>query len=656
MNRRLRSLLSVAAFTFGLLAPSFAAFGQVPPAVPALPDTERRTSYSISGTTCACAVGMALYGDSTDFQSWVEVYLNGVRVNFNDATFGWTITSPTGALGSIPRPVTDAVLTFNGVQTGTVQIVGARRPRRTSTFAENRGVAARDLNQILNDMIAQNRETWDKTNDVTGRALFAPAGETLTILPSATQRAGALLAFDPSGNPLAVAPGVGTGNVVGPGSSTNGDVACWNGTTGALLKDCGAIGTTTLTGDITGGPAVGTVPTTLATVNPNVGTWGSTTAVPALVVNGKGLITGASNITITPANIGAVPTTRQILGGAGMTAGGALSADVTLGLATIPNNTILANNTGGVAAPGDLTATQVLDMLGTTQGSIVYRNASAWVPLTPGTNGQLLTSGGAAANPSWTTASGTGTVTSVGSGTGITNSPASITGAGTVALTVPVVTANGGTGVVSPATHTIPINQGASAQANTGTGTTGQCVVSNGASADPSFKSGCRVLLNTLTASNSATLSDTTSLTSTYSSYEIVFDNLLPATNAVTLDLQVHSGGSFQSTSYINSTIGFTGGSVTPHNISTTAFVPLSNAADIVNVAPGASGYVRIDNPSGASVSKMVFGLGTYAGSTSVGFVTVAGLWNNAAAIDGFQFLMSSGNITSGTIKIYGFL
>ncbi len=42
-----------------------------------------------------------------------------------------------------------------------------------------------------------------------------------------------------------------------------------------------------------------------------------------------------------------------------------------------------------------------LDVLGTTQGDIVYRNASAWVVLAPGTAGQILTSGGAAANPAW---------------------------------------------------------------------------------------------------------------------------------------------------------------------------------------------------------------------------------------------------------------
>jgi len=42
-----------------------------------------------------------------------------------------------------------------------------------------------------------------------------------------------------------------------------------------------------------------------------------------------------------------------------------------------------------------------LDVLGTTQGDIVYRDASAWVVLPPGTAGQILASGGAAANPAW---------------------------------------------------------------------------------------------------------------------------------------------------------------------------------------------------------------------------------------------------------------
>jgi hypothetical protein len=46
-----------------------------------------------------------------------------------------------------------------------------------------------------------------------------------------------------------------------------------------------------------------------------------------------------------------------------------------------------------------------LDVLGTAQGDIIYRDAGNWAVLAPGTNGQLLQSGGAAANPSWASSS-----------------------------------------------------------------------------------------------------------------------------------------------------------------------------------------------------------------------------------------------------------
>ena len=49
------------------------------------------------------------------------------------------------------------------------------------------------------------------------------------------------------------------------------------------------------------------------------------------------------------------------------------------------------------------TATSLLDALSTTRGSIVFRAASAWDDLGPGTAGDLLKSGGAGADPSWGT-------------------------------------------------------------------------------------------------------------------------------------------------------------------------------------------------------------------------------------------------------------
>ena len=204
--------------------------------------------------------------------------------------------------------------------------------------------------------------------------------------------------------------------------------------------------------------------------------------------------------------------------------------------------------------------------------------------------------------------------------------------------------------MVSPATHTIPINQGASAQANTGTGITGQALISNGASADPSFQSGGWVLLATLTASNSATLSDTTHITSSYNDYMLVFTNILPVTNAVNCEIQVHSGGSFQTTTYLSNEIRGTGSAVASSTQST--FVGCSGTTGTGNTSGGISGETVLYNASQTSSPKNWVG---HFNSPGLQLSLNGGAWNGGnGAIDGFQVLMSSGNITSGTIKIYG--
>jgi hypothetical protein len=132
------------------------AFAQACLPVPSLPDIERRKQYSLPvASTGPLAVGFAIYGDATDFTDWIQVFINGTL------TTAYTLASPSGSVATLCRPISDAQITFTTAQTGTVQIVGARRPRRTSQFTENRGVAARDINQVVSDLVAQNRETWD---------------------------------------------------------------------------------------------------------------------------------------------------------------------------------------------------------------------------------------------------------------------------------------------------------------------------------------------------------------------------------------------------------------------------------------------------------------------------------------------------------------
>lgn len=111
----------------------------------------------------------------------------------------------------------------------------------------------------------------------------------------------------------------GTGTACGSGSAGVSTIASADGSitvTGTTAIDLSVVKapklTTArtigiLTGDATSagstfdGTANNTNALTLATVNANTGSWGSATASPTFTVNGKGLITAASNTTITPA-------------------------------------------------------------------------------------------------------------------------------------------------------------------------------------------------------------------------------------------------------------------------------------------------------------------------------------------------------------------
>ncbi len=59
---------------------------------------------------------------------------------------------------------------------------------------------------------------------------------------------------------------------------------------------------------------------------------------------------------------------------------------------------------------GSITASTILDSIGSTRGSVLYRGASGWAILTPGTSGHYLQSQGSGADPQWAAVSGSGDV------------------------------------------------------------------------------------------------------------------------------------------------------------------------------------------------------------------------------------------------------
>lgn len=224
--------------------------------------------------------------------------------------------------------------------------------------------------------------------------------------------------------------------------------------------------------------------------------------------------------------------------------------------------------------------------------------------------------------------------------TGTCNSTTSINC--TVAITAPVSAANGGSGVVSPTAHTVPINEGASAQNNTGTGTLNQTLVSGGASADPTFKSGARLLLETLTGTGPSV--STTVSWSGFNSIEIEFD-VVPITSGTNFLLQVSNGTLLTSGYSGNSLIGSTtaaAGQTAP----TTAFLLCNN-----NSGGVVAGITRLLNIGSASTKKQI------SQAWSGNFVELnSGTSSNTGTLIGGTFSFSSGNISSSTIRIYGIM
>jgi hypothetical protein len=152
--------------------------------------------------------------------------------------------------------------------------------------------------------------------------------------------------------------------------------------------------------------------------------------------------TGFASVLCTQAQLAvgqnaAAPICRSLTGdvtidAAGVTAIGANKVTNSQ-LATAADGTIKSNISGGTAVSSDNTISAVLDkLLGTARGSIAHRGASVWSALTPGTSGFFLKSNGPGADLSFTSASGGGTVTSVGLtntyGLSISGSPVTVSG------------------------------------------------------------------------------------------------------------------------------------------------------------------------------------------------------------------------------------
>ena len=178
---------------------------------------------------------------------------------------------------------------------------------------------------------------------------------------------------------------------------------------------------------------------------------------------------------------------------------------------------------------------------------------------------------------------------------------------------------------------------------------------------------GSMVLLSEQTASSSASVSFTTGIDSTYPIYKFEFINVHPQNDAVNFqfNLSTDGGSNYNVTKTTTSVYAFqdeAGGSTglgyhTPTDLAqSTAFQQLNNTGGIGNDNDQSlSGTLQIFNPSSATfVKHFIACTNQYQNANNTIEAFIAGYGNTTNSVDAVRFQMSSGNIDSGTIKLYG--
>ena len=170
--------------------------------------------------------------------------------------------------------------------------------------------------------------------------------------------------------------------------------------------------------------------------------------------------------------------------------------------------------------------------------------------------------------------------------------------------------------------------------------------------------------ISSQTASNSASISFTSGLTSTYKAYKFVFSSIHPRTDAVYLTFQGSTdGGSnygvaitntvFQAYHYEDDSaaaLQYQGSDDVAQSTSFVAFVqPLNSDAD-----QATSGTLQLFNPSSTTYVKHFITQfsNVHSADLAQNWFT-AGYMNTTSAINAVQFKMDSGNM-HGTIYLYG--
>ena len=174
--------------------------------------------------------------------------------------------------------------------------------------------------------------------------------------------------------------------------------------------------------------------------------------------------------------------------------------------------------------------------------------------------------------------------------------------------------------------------------------------------------SGSAVLLSTATASSSASIEFT--LPTAYKQVKIAYYNITPATDAAEFEFDCSVSGSYGTTKTTMSFESWHEEADTSSGIGVSNTIQrLAQATDeqilMINMGNGAdesgSGILTLFNPSSTTYVKHFYSRSQYYHEANYTYdIPASGYINTTSALDGIKFSMSSGNIASGTIKMWG--
>ena len=183
-----------------------------------------------------------------------------------------------------------------------------------------------------------------------------------------------------------------------------------------------------------------------------------------------------------------------------------------------------------------------------------------------------------------------------------------------------------------------------------------------------SIASGDMNLITTNTISSGVSSSSfTSSIDSTYDTYIFKYINMHPATDATELQFQVSINGGSSYGVAITSTAfqGYHYESAGSQGVAYYTADDLAQSTNFQNLAievgngndECCSGFLHLFNPSSTTfVKHYISRFSNYEDDSIARDENSAGYMNTTSAIDAVQFKMSSGNIDSGDICLYGIL